>query len=361
MTTDPWHYPRTDLARQVLELFKTGLSSALVFFAPRRMGKTEFLCKDIGPLAESQKWKVFYFSFLELGPSAASHFMQNLIGFAEKKCGLGKKQKWFGRANKITGEALGVKAEIELKDPKQTHKDLSEIMDYLSKHGPILLLLDEVQSLSQDRANLSFIAALRTSLDVYKDSIKVIFTGSSQEGLRRMFSQSKAPFFHFGQNLPFPELSKTFTDHLAQMFEKVTRRKISKDSLWKVFEEMQKIPQLARALMERLALNPALTLEEGKKQLLSEIFDARAFIEIWTHCSSLERLIIQEIAKDESKIFSIDTRKKFAKKLGIEELSTSTTQSAIRVLQRKGLVGRLPERGYFIDDPNFKNWLLQKD
>jgi hypothetical protein len=37
-------------------------------------------------------------------------------------------------------------------------------------------------------------------------------------------------------------------------------------------------------------------------------------------------------------------------------ISASSLQSTVRVLQRKGLIGRYPEReGYFIDDPNFKN------
>lgn len=359
MRTDPWHYPRKELANQVLTLFKTGLSSALVFFAPRRMGKTEFLCKDMAPLAEGQKWKVFYFSFLELGDLASYYFIQALTRFAEEKCGLGEDHKWLKKISKITGEAAGIKAGIEFKETKQSAKGLNEIMAYLAKQNHILLLLDEVQSLAQDASNLNFIAALRTSLDIHKDNIKVIFTGSSQEGLRRMFSQAKAPFFHFGQNLPFPEFDKDFTDHLAQMYQKVTSHKVSMDNLWKAFQEMQKIPQLARALVERLALNPGLTIEEGKKQLLEEIFDARAFIEIWANCSALERLVLQEIAEGIRGIFSGKVREKLAKKLGIEELSPSTLQSAIRVLQRKELIGRLPESGYFIDDPNFKNWLLQ--
>jgi len=38
---DLWHFPCTELEQQVLALFVSGLSNALVFFAPRRMGKTE--------------------------------------------------------------------------------------------------------------------------------------------------------------------------------------------------------------------------------------------------------------------------------------------------------------------------------
>lgn len=62
---DIWHYPRTALAEQVMSLFNSGLSHALTFFAPRRKGKTEFLLKDIAPLAKEQGYQVFYFSFLD--------------------------------------------------------------------------------------------------------------------------------------------------------------------------------------------------------------------------------------------------------------------------------------------------------
>ena len=66
MIDDIWHYPRTALAKQVLGMIESGLSTALVFFAPRRMGKTEFLLKDVYPLAKSKGVLPFYFSFLDV-------------------------------------------------------------------------------------------------------------------------------------------------------------------------------------------------------------------------------------------------------------------------------------------------------
>ena len=47
MAKDPWHYPRTALADQYLKTLGIGLSKSLVLFAQRRMGKTEFLRKDL--------------------------------------------------------------------------------------------------------------------------------------------------------------------------------------------------------------------------------------------------------------------------------------------------------------------------
>jgi hypothetical protein len=354
---DLWHYPRKELAEQILGMFESGLSSALVFFAPRRMGKTEFLCKDMAPLAEKKKWKVFYFSFLDVGKNATIDFTKGITDFATKQ-GTLKSGGILKKISKIGGGVGGITADIELKGSINAQKTMKEIIDLLCKDDKLLLLLDEVQILSHDPANAKFIASLRTILDINKTEVKVIFTGSSQEGLRKMFSQSNAPFFHFGQNLPFPEFEVGFTDHLAQNFEKVTKRKLNRNELWKTFLEMQKVPHLARTLVERMALNPSLSIGEAKTELMSQIFSDRAFAEIWDQCSILERLLLLEISNNTGGLFSTEVREKFAKKMGLDEVAVSSLQSALRVLHRKNLIGRVPEkRGYIIDDPNFKNWI----
>jgi hypothetical protein len=49
--TDPWHFPRPDLAQSYLRSFDLGLTSARGLFARRRMGKSEFLKHDLLPAA----------------------------------------------------------------------------------------------------------------------------------------------------------------------------------------------------------------------------------------------------------------------------------------------------------------------
>jgi hypothetical protein len=360
MKPDLWHYARLDLAKQILNMFESNLSSALVFFAARRMGKTEFLCKDIQPLAEKHRWKVFYFSFFDTEASAATSFTQALLRFTEKNIPLHATRKIFSKLKKVSGKAVGIGASIELENIKQAHTTMREIMEQLSKHR-VLLLLDEVQMLAEDKKNIHFIAAFRTALDLYKENIKVIFTGSSQEGLRKMFSQAKAPFFHFGQNLPFPELDVGFTNHLSNVFHQATQRQLDKKTLWNAFIELQKIPQLARNLVEKLALQPNLSISTAKTQLLQELFDSRAFTHLWGKCSLLERLLLKKISANISTLFSQEIRAELSRILGTEQLSTSTIQSAIRTLQRKHLIGRHADRGsYYVEDPNLKNWLLEQ-
>jgi hypothetical protein len=49
---DPWHFARPELARKYLQTFEIGLISAQALFAPRRMGKSEFLEQDLIPAAQ---------------------------------------------------------------------------------------------------------------------------------------------------------------------------------------------------------------------------------------------------------------------------------------------------------------------
>jgi hypothetical protein len=58
-------------------MFETGRASSLTFFAPCKMGKTEFLRKDITPLAEQLRWRVFYFSFLDAGLHSEGQFVKS--------------------------------------------------------------------------------------------------------------------------------------------------------------------------------------------------------------------------------------------------------------------------------------------
>lgn len=360
MFSDSWHYPRISLAAHILGLFESGLASAFVFFAPRRMGKTEFLLKDMLPVSEKNGWKTFYFSFLDVTANPGGEFVKALALFVEKNNALGKTKKWLSRIRKISGEAGGIKASLEF-EPSVIQQNLRDLIDLMAKQDKFLLLLDEVQILA-DEKNEAFIATLRTMLDINKDHVKVIFTGSSQMGLRLMFSEAKAPFFHFGQNLSFPYLEKGFTDHMANLFHTITHRKIDKNALWEIFEKMQKVPQLLRSMIERLALHPNLVLEEAYQQIMDELALNRDFTTHWEQASSLERLLLNEIANGSANLFSEEMQDKIAKRLGLDNVPLSSVQSAMRTLMRKKLIAHSSLRGqYLIDDPNYAEWIKLKD
>lgn len=61
---DPLYFPRSELSDLLIRNLAEGISSAFTLFAPRRMGKTQFLLNDITKSAKQQGFNVFYFSFM---------------------------------------------------------------------------------------------------------------------------------------------------------------------------------------------------------------------------------------------------------------------------------------------------------
>lgn len=358
-----WHFSRKALAEQVLGMFDSGLSSALVFFAPRRMGKTEFLLKDISPLAEKKDWKVCYHSFLDISKDAEVEFTKSLqhLQDLQENSFLSKSKNITKRIKTLSGGVVGFQGSVEMNNSQAEKIDFREMLTTISKQHKLILLMDEIQALTKNNeANLPFITALRTILDTNKDQISVIFTGSSREGLKKMFSAKEAPFFHFGQNLSFPEFGQEFTKHLAKQYSVITNKNLDENELWKAFEEFGKMPQLIRALVERLVLQPALTIHQAKVELLDELAQDRSFENNWNNFTVLEQLVLGEIAAKNQKLYSIETRHQFALKLGLQDIPVSSIQSVLRKLNKNSVIGRSMEHGeYFVDDPNFQDWILQ--
>lgn len=360
-TKDLWHYARRDLAQQIVALFESGLSSSLVFFAPRRMGKTEFLRKDITPAAEAAGWRVIYFSFLDAGKNPASKFKQALTERLTQKSLTRKAKLAFKKVASVSAGISKVQAGVEFNHTEQKNEsDIKKLIEELAQGQKTLLLMDEIQILALSKHHDEFVASLRTALDINKDRVKVIFTGSSQAGLRKMFSEAKAPFFHFGQNLDFPELGHDFTDHLAQVFKTVTGRVLEQEALFSAFVEMNRVPLLVRSLVERLALNPNLSIAEAKTHVVSELFENTQFEERWIHLSALEQALLREIATGRHSFFSQAERVKYGALFNLPSLSAPVVQAALNKLLRKGLIGRGEGRSsYFLDDPSFQQWISE--
>lgn len=94
---DPWHFERRDLARRTLTLLADGPARALTLFAPRRTGKTEFLIKDLGPLAETEGHRAIYVSFWQ-EPMAPLAVLLHELEAALRRGGLSERLRRTGRA-----------------------------------------------------------------------------------------------------------------------------------------------------------------------------------------------------------------------------------------------------------------------
>ncbi|MGQ1176679.1 hypothetical protein ACT4WA_00935 [Acinetobacter baumannii] len=295
----------------------------------------------------------------DAGLHSEGQFVKALDEFSKQNGLMGKATHWIKNIGSLSTEVAGVKAEVTLLQGQVNSSILSSITKLAQQGKPILLLLDEIQALASSKYKTT-IASLSTALDMHKETIKVVFTGSSREGLRQMFSVSSAPFFHYGQNLPFPNLTKAFTDHLADVFNQTTGRSLNKEILWHAFLDMKQSPQLARSLVERLALNPMLAIDFAKEQLIADTMGHRDFSGLWGEFKLLEQLILKAIAESQVELYSSQFRQHLADSIGVDNIAVRFIQSALRSLSKKQIIFK-PENGtYEIEDALFKEWIMDE-
>ncbi|KLT71964.1 selenocysteine synthase, partial [Neisseria arctica] len=250
----------------------------------------QFLLKDIAPTAERMGFNVFYFSFMDdTGANVAADFQTALYHFAQSiRTGSGIKS-FLGSLNKIDIMGIGIGRE----NKAETLPKISDIITSIAHdNAPTLLLLDEVQELARIKDTSGLIRSLRTGLDINQNRVKTIFTGSSTNGLKAMFNNSKAPFFHFAHALDFPLLGKEFTDFLADVYQKRTGKQADKAAFYTMFKRLNHTPMYMRAVVQDMIITPELSLEEAASSRLQQLNEQHAEKGIWAELKPIEQAIL---------------------------------------------------------------------
>ena len=214
-----WHYARPKLAKNAIELLKTGAAHALTIFARRRIGKTQFLLFDVWPEATKRGWTARYINFWGVENKAEALIRvlsQDAQQLSEVRLG-------------VSYGDIGVEGAAVLRTPAKRSLDPTDeqiftiqnlIAGYARKRSPLLLLVDEAQEISDvSNPDTKLSAALRTVLDQHKGRVASIFTGSSEIGLESMFGDHRAPFLQFAYRLPFPQLDDKFVSHVLNIVD----------------------------------------------------------------------------------------------------------------------------------------------
>lgn len=360
---DPWHFSRHDLARRTLALLTAGPARALTLFGPRRSGKTEFLTKDLGPIAEADGHRVVYMSFWQdpMSPLAALlHALETSL-----------KQGTLADRLRRAGHALSPKlqlsipmvgrAEVDIstlagKPPSDLLLYLDDLLQRVSTRGkPTILMLDEVQELARNQDNQALVAALRTSLDKRPDQLKSVFTGSSREGLATMFAARQAPFFHFATPIDLPPLGKPFVDHILATMANAAQRRPDPHEMLAAFNDLHRNPYYFRILVETMLLNPHLATKTALLDVRHRVAAELGYQDTWLSLSPLQRAVAQALL-EHAKPFSQSCRDSMAEKLDDGMPSHSRIQAALRRLQRLGLADR-GDGGWRLADPEWATWI----
>jgi hypothetical protein len=233
----------------------------IVLFAPRQVGRTFFLDHDLTPTgAKAGLLPVYADVWLHRAATleAINHAIEEAIDDATVPKGK------IARVAKTPVRKIGaIGASLEVGEPPQRRAlpEAPELrMDALVSRlaglsgKPLLLMLDEIQTLGEVAGGEKIIASLRAVLHKRRKEVAAVFTGSSQESMARMMASAGGPMYQFAQLLTFPVLGDEYLREIIGHFARVHRgRKPELDGLRQVLERIGFKPALMKDLVKSIS------------------------------------------------------------------------------------------------------------
>lgn len=359
-----WHYPRTELAEQFLDTFDLGSATTLTLFAPRRMGKTEFLLNDLIPLALERGYLPVYVSFwkFERDPVACLYdgIEQALLQGGWKA----RLQRTLARAPDIEAGVDGVgHLRIGQKLPPVDQDVLERLQKAFDRlfngKRPVLLCLDEVQHLASRSEFESLVYFLRTLIDTRKKTLKVIFTGSSRDGLQKLFTRRKAPLFNSSSQIDLPELGSPFVAHIGQAFTLATGRVLGCEEAMEAFRLLNKVPFSFRIAVDSLMRSGGTDILTHARGLLSEDGPRSEYEALWESLKPIEQAVLRRLAVNGRGIYQDDSRQHVADELGLDDpVPVHAIQGAINKM-RGDIIAPARHGLWDFEDAGFKRWVTE--
>jgi uncharacterized protein len=219
---------------------------------------------------------------------------------------------------------------------------------------PVALVLDEFQEVIDIDARLP---RLMRAVFQQQPEVAHVYLGSKRHMLRRLFSDENEPFWRSAKQVELGVIEAgAFAPFIARQFER-TGRFVSK--------------QAVDAILEITAGHPYATQElcyfawqEAGPEERADVADVEAalgkvlrsehahFSLLWERASSVQRLLLAELAREPGRPLSADYRNRH------NLPGPSTVQRAVETLERQELVAR--DRGLVrIVEPFLAAWLLR--
>ncbi len=364
-TSNPdWHFQRPELADFYLKSFALKLSNSRALFARRRMGKTEFLLQDLAPAAAKQGYRVIYINLWECRDNTSEGVASTVINSLQNSANL------LDRIKKISGKKINTiklnaktpmgEGSLETRFEPESSSSLTAKMwqeiDHCSE--VILLLIDEAQILASTN-NSDLAAALRAGLDVRKQKVHVIFTGSSEHTLRDMFAKSNQPFYNWAPVEPFPLLDNLFVQHMIAVSNHIldSNYHLSYDDGITAFEQLKQTPELFRRFLEEYLIRPFHGYQAAITSALAKTYTDQGFDRLWSESLPVDQIILQYIAANQGGLSSKNTRVLLGQRLGMAELANHTVNNALARLFDKQYLSREDRGVYRFEDDHFEEWI----
>lgn len=381
-----YHFPRNALANRIVKQLQTSDLIAYNIFKNRRTGKTDFLLKDLKPLAEQNGVKVFYFSFMinqvddkNGNVSIEDKFLRDFLYFLKNnffhnfdfKRNVKDFLKYFSKLRlglKFDEKGLETNFDLEFNHAINNLKCDSFMLRSLfsqisfSKDDRFLLLLDEFQDLAKSKNYLNFCSDLRTAINMNQENIKVIFTGSSKNKLSSFFRDYNQPFYNFGSSLELEDLDEDFVKHIISVYTNNTKDiSIDYKEVYDAFLKTNKTPYYVAETLRRLEINNKQTFEVIFKKLLIEdqeiVGKYILYQNTYNNLNNVEKWILSKIIENKN-LFSVSEIEKTNLIDEEMKLKKSKIQYYLKKLIKNEIINK-EKNNYHFNDLAFLEWLKE--
>lgn len=361
-----WHYPRQDLTQRVMSAFDKGVSDTLTLFAPRRMGKTEFVRYDLIPEAAKRGYVPVYVSFWDNRDDPASALLLAI------KTALAEGNWWKRATGRLSNAQVSFKTnaagEFEtslaiteaqpIAPDSVTLADLRKhFTELLKNNDRVLLCLDEAQHLATSSAFESLVFFLRTILDENREQIRVMYTGSSRDGFRKLFSKRKAALFQSSSQIDLPDLGAGFIEHMRSCYQQASGRDFTFTEGQRAFNLLNHVPREFRSVIERMILTGAEDILNEAALAYDQQEEDSSYPMIWQSLKGIDQALLLWIAYGHASLYQDACKGYLADRLGVDLVETHTVQNAINRLRGEHL--SLVSHGtYEFEDARFRDWII---
>jgi hypothetical protein len=204
--------------------------------------------------------------------------------------------------------------------------------------------------------------SLRASLDGRKQNIKVVFAGSSEATLRRMFGRSTEPFYNWTPLEPFELLGEDFVRAMVMKVNGLTKYALTLKHALTAFEALKRTPEFFRRYLNRYLTHADLGAMAALDDTKLHVFNDANFVNVWNDLLPADREVLRLIMGGITDVFSESSRLGLGQALGLDQAVTKNVpQQSLRRLQEMELVLRIDYGKYQLQDDAFAEWLRTHD
>ncbi|CAN5324320.1 ATP-binding protein [soil metagenome] len=363
-TFDDLEVRRPELAVSYLQLLAAQPGRPIALFAPRRVGKTHFLDRDLSPAAVIAGLLPVYADIWLHRASpldAINHALEEALDDIKVPgSASGKIARTPVKGISALSASLSFGDEPARRNlPQAPELRFDALIARLASAAkkPIVLMLDEIQALGETETGKVAIATLRAVLQKRKAQVRAVFTGSSQDALSAMTVSAGAPMYQFTQMLDFPYLDDAYLVLLADHFGEVHKgKRIDMNALRRVFAHIGFKPALMKDIVKEMSAEGISDVDLGLRRFIADERQVTGWQAVLNGLDPVDQLVLIVLANGipPTSKEALDT----LARVRHADITLSKVRTALARMRKAGILSK-PAAEYRIEDTLFADYIIR--